>query len=247
MIVQRFQSYFSVSEAILRRETSLINEQVTLSSLWTATELPSLPVESPAQHNMALPIYKLAPELLQAIFEEAHRDAESFHQHHLNTNLPPAEWTLSHVSRRWRKVALCTPSIWSRVSLGGSSGTTVMALVSLERSQNQLLDVSFTERPNQRPLLGDFSAHILPHINRWRSLSVTTKDAKFWTGFIELVRDASAPELQSLRLDSFRVHENYRPQRKPQSIFIGGAPKLKSLTMRGAGSSNSDAHKHIND
>ena len=78
---------------------------------------------------------------------------------------------LSHVSRRWRNIALKCPILWDRIEM-----TKHVEMIStlLERSRSSLIDVvdidqDGTANPTS---YGNFFSVVAPHSYRWRSICI---------------------------------------------------------------------------
>ncbi|KAK0462131.1 hypothetical protein IW261DRAFT_199876 [Armillaria novae-zelandiae] len=104
-------------------------------------------------------------------------------------------WTLSHVCRKWREVAICTPEIWSRIHLdfvhdwfltGSRIHEAAFKLgVVLDRARPHDLDVFIS-------LKDDISTHpicvvLLPTVRYWKSLKVYGNPDFLlpWRGFLD--------------------------------------------------------------
>ncbi|KAJ6543635.1 hypothetical protein DFH09DRAFT_825774, partial [Mycena vulgaris] len=68
--------------------------------------------------NIAIlsPVRRLPPEVLCEIFSWTLPPVhEAFEHSKLGVKVSP--WVLTHISRRWRAVALSSPSLWSQISV----------------------------------------------------------------------------------------------------------------------------------
>ena len=127
-----------------------------------------------------LGINTLPNEIVKMIFELAVADLEE------TRAVSKAAVSLSHVSQKWREVALDTPRLWSKIELWGSAGR---AQAFLERSKAVLIDISLTinfdyhTTPNDEPRrkqsreeLPGVLAAAVAHSKRWRSFTWPSED-----------------------------------------------------------------------
>ncbi|KAF8216899.1 hypothetical protein K438DRAFT_1658426 [Mycena galopus ATCC 62051] len=125
------------------------------------------------------PLRRMPPELLREIFSSALPAAVDL-SHQRRWDIGQAPWLLTHVSSRWRAVALSTPSLWSHIVVNYCAGHDVdfslayppaMMEAQLERSQN--LKINFSGDTKLRP---DFQVQMFEllaqHSLRWEELSV---------------------------------------------------------------------------
>ncbi|KAK0491712.1 hypothetical protein EDD18DRAFT_539430 [Armillaria luteobubalina] len=91
---------------------SLIDSTTSLLRYLTKDRNQALENEANARKILS-PSRRLPPELLTEIF------MHSLPLHSVGPRLDPRQfpWTLSHVCRQWREVAICTPELWSRICL----------------------------------------------------------------------------------------------------------------------------------
>ncbi|KAF6758256.1 hypothetical protein DFP72DRAFT_888521 [Ephemerocybe angulata] len=155
----------------------------------------------------------------------------------------PAEVTLSHVCRHWRRFTLALPSLWSVFRYDGSHFAThrervpVKRLaVYLERSKQHPVELFFDLDHFQEDHLGDWTdvlsmvEQIIPHLQRVRELHVLSFKDKI-DKFLSKLVDASAPLLEALTIRGEwqpELMESADSKWSPQ-IFTGGTPSLKYL------------------
>ncbi|KAK0479829.1 hypothetical protein EDD18DRAFT_1440537 [Armillaria luteobubalina] len=124
------------------------------------------------------PSRRLSPELLTEIFI---RCSSSYIEYDSPLDPRALPWTVSHVCRKWREVAIGTPEIWSSIRLNfvhdrflngrRALQASFMLGVVLDRARPCNLDVTIV--PN-----GDISTHpayavLLPSVRYWKSLEVS--------------------------------------------------------------------------
>jgi F-box-like len=149
----------------------------------------------------------------------------------------PFEILVSHVSRRWRAVALQTPGLWSYICLSPYRSTIDLLDIYIERSRGFLLDINFRMNPMfhlHEEISQTFSANFLqqlailiPHAVRWRQLSVSLHSQI--AEDLSVLADVCAPALQSLSLEVLGHTASIATHSFP--LFGGGAPMLSSVEL----------------
>ncbi|KAJ6571703.1 hypothetical protein B0H19DRAFT_1130798, partial [Mycena capillaripes] len=183
----------------------------------------------------SLTISDLPSELLVAIATAGQEgrvpDADS------QPMISKSEWTLSHLSRRFRDVIVGAPTLWTLVEANlNAEGSVEILKLYLERSRACNIWATL-RRPSVRVRLDDHKlieeriGQILPHAHRMWRLKIVIRTA---TGGLLLApfRNISAPNLQHLEL----VLKNLGPWStgwKSPELFVPGAPKLTFLIMNG--------------
>ncbi|KAJ6612768.1 hypothetical protein B0H10DRAFT_1952020 [Mycena sp. CBHHK59/15] len=147
---------------------------------------------------------------------------------------PPQEVAISHVSRRFREVAINTPRLWTTVRT-----RPVRDLISIEyldlylrRSEPCLITVV----PSPWRSTDELEAHsalIILHIHRLRELIVRTICRPFMAAALALFRDVSAPRLERLEIiDEWDDHDAPTTRMEYFDIFTLGSPSLHSLHLQ---------------
>ncbi|VDB84554.1 unnamed protein product [Peniophora sp. CBMAI 1063] len=179
------------------------------------------------------PIYALPTEILARIFE-------------LLATLDPIRalrrrwgWAcITHVSRRFRAVAIGHASLWSRLSVDGQTPWNLF----LPRARGTLLSVHGEIQTDQQSQL--YAALTLQNIERMQAIEVSNviPEAYEWHGILRSV----APKLQTLSLgldmdddpsdwsdsDEAERAENVPQHMRPQ-FLTKNAPNLTSLSLAG--------------
>ncbi|KAJ7609332.1 hypothetical protein DFH06DRAFT_1485820 [Mycena polygramma] len=140
----------------------LEEEQVSLSSFR-------------AQNRAILsPLRRMPPEVLSEIFAWASPLAKL-----RKMRITDSPWLFTHVSRRWRAVAILNPSLWSLVVISCHSGPDQSpcyptAMVETQVSRAHTLKVHFhgCETSDSRPQLEMFRS-LTKHASRWEELGLT--------------------------------------------------------------------------
>ncbi|KIM71325.1 hypothetical protein PILCRDRAFT_17171 [Piloderma croceum F 1598] len=162
---------------------------------------------------------------------------------------------LSHVSHRFRALAVHTPSLWVNICISkwGIRSKELLALY-LTRSQELPLNIALSFSSKQSHYYDDEESDdgwgsndddgeylvvfrallkaLIPHVPRWRRLSIHLSTAKITFGtamrFLETIQ---APCLESFEIDHTRSR-SYSPDFAP---LKRGAPSLSSVTLHGIG------------
>jgi hypothetical protein len=145
-----------------------------------------------------------------------------------------SEWTLSHLSRRFREAIVNAPTLWTFVEVNlGDEGSVEIFKLYLERSRACHISVTLQYRlPHSSIPAVDMPPHliaerigqIVPHVNRIWRLHVALKSNVIRT----LFRYTQAPNLQHLEIENVFPYE-----RGPVEIFSSGAPRLTSVKITG--------------
>ncbi|KAF7984625.1 hypothetical protein HWV62_12845 [Athelia sp. TMB] len=181
-------------------------------------------------HNMDALTSNLPDEALAMIFE-AGALPESSHLRHFGI-------AVSHVSSRWRRVALATSHLWTRI---------VWRAQALWPPQEKILrarTIAFLERSRLAPLdinifqfrLIDFTPDFLQllndHIGRCRNLRIEDAQQEGLIKAIESLSNA-APLLSSIDFSSESIEPDIYVELP--LLFPSGAPLLKSAQLHGIG------------
>ncbi|KAF7344440.1 F-box domain-containing protein [Mycena sanguinolenta] len=145
---------------------------------------------------------------------------------------PTAEWTLSHVSHRFRRVMIGSPALWTLIEADlHSEGSVEILGLYLERSQNYSLAVTLQHRSelredSERELATKRLNQLVPHINRISWLRIAVQE---WGGDLLLApfRDLAAPILQHLEVVNLIDYYHW----DPIALFSAGAPRIQFLKV----------------
>jgi hypothetical protein len=129
------------------------------------------------------PIERLPPELLSEIFLHLHPpswDKDSYGYYFVPRDIVmlPAQ-----ICRRWRRVALSTPNLYTTITIGGRHGSldSELALTKTWLSRSGTLPLSLAYQPPAHPKTEyqPVIDEVLAHSNRWRNLSITFTISSF--------------------------------------------------------------------
>ncbi|KAJ7481522.1 hypothetical protein FB451DRAFT_130316 [Mycena latifolia] len=143
-----------------------------------------------------------------------------------------SEWTLSHVSRRFRDVVIGAPTLWNVVETDLIlEGSVEIFKLYLERSRPCKIRAHLRDcsRIGVEPhLIAERLSHIIPHTHRiWRLGIVAT--VKSMAAMLAVFRDAAVPALKRLEIE---VEDKYFDC--PLEIFSSSSPPaLTFLKMTG--------------
>jgi hypothetical protein len=142
-----------------------------------------------------------------------------------------SEWTLSHLSRRFREVIVGAPALWTLVEADlDHEGSLEILKLYLERSRACNIWAALRHHTvvviSEHNIAEKFS-RIIPHIDRiWRlSIRLRTASEEVLAPF----RDITAPILQHLEI----INENIYYELQPIELFSSGTPKLTFMKMAG--------------
>lgn len=178
----------------------------------------------------------LPDELLITIFEWAAWSSTPVNEWSAK-DVFPVEMVVSHVSRRWREVAVNTPTLWTRIQFFGSLPLS-RPLNYIERSRSSLIDVSIDigyeieghGKSNE-------IMHILHlHLSRVRLLDFTTTGRHGLGRVRRLLDKEPAPRLEYCSLSTQDRDDGadiFRPNPTRGRIFSCGMPRLRTLRMKG--------------
>ncbi|KIM89986.1 hypothetical protein PILCRDRAFT_812781 [Piloderma croceum F 1598] len=175
--------------------------------------------------NMLAPVSSVPNELLSMIFQAGY-ESSSF----------PFEIIVSQVTRLWRRVAVNTPQLWTRIYVGRVHAGYFMAETYLSRSGALPLDLHIDMYSGHTNMAEIILACKIFHsdASRWRRLKV---HLVWWQGLVRLLESlasANVPSLQSLQI-YFDYDVSDDTDVIAHSIFTGGAPSLASLKLHGFG------------
>ncbi|KAJ6588282.1 hypothetical protein B0H19DRAFT_202399 [Mycena capillaripes] len=173
-----------------------------------------------------LTIYSLPNELLEAIAAAGQEGRVPDFQGALKS-----EWTLSHISRRFREVVVSAPALWTLIGANlAAEGSVEILKIYLERSGGckicaALLLPSYADLHDIRATEESVRL-VVPHIHRIRRLRVVLMTA-WGRQLLGPFRDIAAPNLQHLEI----VKKGSPVKSSPLELFSSGAPKLTFFKM----------------
>ncbi|KZP08726.1 hypothetical protein FIBSPDRAFT_938832 [Athelia psychrophila] len=142
----------------------------------------------------------------------------------------------SHVIKRWRALALATPSLWTTIQL---RPTTLLRqypvdLIAhyLQLSGPKLLDiyVFICEDQDITPV----AELLIPQIGRWQKLTIESADEQALQTFIAGLYNECAPHLEHLQIDlEIDDEQDETLWSGDNQTLMGGAPLLSYLGTRG--------------
>ena len=197
--------------------------------------------ERNALKNQLSPVSSLPNELLSAVFEDLASD--------MSPTGPPVEIVLSHVSRRFRGIAMNTRQLWTRIRVLLHTPFD-MVVAYLERSGTHPFDLHFDMDTNPNPGSGSVSDSefdsdvllynnsewktIMSYMTRCRRLSVLSDQPEIIHDMVENLHGIKAPLLQSIEIECYDL-ENAPYLDFYTTILDGGAPALTSILIEGWG------------
>ncbi|KAJ7481578.1 hypothetical protein FB451DRAFT_1555836 [Mycena latifolia] len=134
-----------------------------------------------------------------------------------------SEWTLSHVSSRFRDVMLGAPILWTFVETELTHKGSVEILKRyLERSQTCMIHAYLCNHSRvdvEHDLLAEWLSYISPHTRRISQLSISATKRSI-TPILAILQDAAAPVLQGLEIGLEAKMDNCT-----LDIFSSGPPE----------------------
>ncbi|KAJ7806118.1 hypothetical protein B0H14DRAFT_3768744 [Mycena olivaceomarginata] len=175
-------------------------------------------------------VLTLPNELLVAIAVAGQEDRVADLNSETQSTTFKSEWTLSHVSQRFRDIIVGAPELWTTIKADfGSEGSMEILKLYLERSRARQISMALREPRESRlleeGLLDERLGDIVPQVNRIRWLRIVLID---WEdpGILAPFRDVAAPCLQHLEIVcEYDVDVG--------ALFLSGAPRLSSLKIDG--------------
>jgi hypothetical protein len=176
-------------------------------------------------------IHRLPPEVLLIVFECG-----------LNLDRPyaflrrlrvPFSVLVSHVCAHWRAVALQSTCLWTDIQLTLHHGIKLWKIY-LQRSFPAPLSLDLICGPSRGlhdvAMLSSALHLLIPHIHRWRRLTVFTDRDQVIKALAEGLKDATAPILETLE---FLHHDvSWWGDAMPIQFFCGDTPKLSTIRLR---------------
>ncbi|KAJ7481523.1 hypothetical protein FB451DRAFT_130309 [Mycena latifolia] len=144
------------------------------------------------------------------------------------------EWTLSHVSRRFRDVIIGAPILWSFIEADGThEGSVETMKLYLARSGGCKIRVNLCDLSRMavdRDLVAGRFSNIVPHIHRIWRLGIGATEFSI-DSMLAVFRDVAAPVLQDLEIGISTIY-NY-PRCSLDMFCRSLPPALTSLKMIG--------------
>ncbi|KAG0697202.1 hypothetical protein DFH29DRAFT_1003925 [Suillus ampliporus] len=196
VLQRREDDFIRILEDMARLRDSVKAEQVALAS--QVTELES------QRH----PINWLPSELLIQIFVSLTEDNDSDTESAGLAAYNSSPVIISHVCRKWRKLAFATSILWSRVSYRGRKWSASPVCAFMNRSGASLLDFTFSPPPyhvddieaaeDERLVSESLLLTLSPHFSRVRSITFECTFPASMRTMVEALID-NLHELTSLR------------------------------------------------
>jgi hypothetical protein len=211
--------------------------------LWKARGLEvllqRLQNERNALRNQLSPVSSLPNELLSAVFEALASD--------MSPTSPPIEIVLSHVSRRFRRIAMNTRQLWTRINVSLDTPFD-MVVAYLERSGTRPFELRFdiAMYPDSGSVSdSEFDLDVLLYNNsqwktimsymtRCRQLSMVSNQPEIIHDMVKNLHAIKAPLLESIQIQCYDL-ENAPYLDFHTTIIDGGAPALTSILIEGWG------------
>ncbi|KAF7968471.1 hypothetical protein HWV62_30487 [Athelia sp. TMB] len=186
-------------------------------------------LERAAAENRSIPIASLPHELISRIFE-VHRNL------HFDSN-PWADCIaptirVSHVSAKWRDIALFTASLWTTVAAFPHYTNEFYHTV-IHRSRESLLDLTIRVNGPGDTQSASLLAEFIPsQTHRLYALRIRAP-MDFIDDHMPALRELSAPRMTWLSLDSTTPGIGSGSLSPPQRIFTGGVQRLSRYEALG--------------
>lgn len=201
--------------ALEKREHELLDE---LRSIQDAVRLQRSIVEGLIAQMPMAPVHRLPTESLLRVFEfylDAAPETCDTYRH--------SKRDLASVSRHWRDVILCSPSLWTKIMVS-SHWTEARAKTYVTRSSQSLLDIDFlhwSDR-NSDGIFTTILNTLASSAHRWHSLTIQEDVPHFHRSLVlEKLNHLLLPSLKQVSIGNFpgsltEQGEIYlRPERSP--------------------------------
>ena len=175
-------------------------------------------------HNQTVPIYFIPPEIIGQFFCWGKRLSMDprYDDQAPSYNF---EVAVSHVGRHLRNVAINTPSLWTDIDSTLLKSPDAFDTY-LKRSGSLPLDIRLGARG--RVALGDLLDVLIPKIDRWRSLSVSSWCMEHDGSLFTRLRDRKAPSLEHFSI--YATSQDHFNGASPE-VLIGGARALSFVRL----------------
>ena len=172
----------------------------------------------------------LPNEILADIFEECH----ALRMMYYPSYDPPVEITISHVSRRWRGVAINTSRLWTKIRILLSTKQDLIDTY-LHRSNESRLDLLLyikSQFPPFSQILAPVYTAVISAAHRWERISVQSEEFYLLDQWFDAL-PPTAPLLTSIEVELDEIGSY--PNDTGRRIFPGGAASLTSVSVMGIG------------
>lgn len=187
--------------------------------------------------NRLSPIYMLPDDVLTVIFEETFKNTFNFYR------WTPFEIVVSHVTQRWRDVAINLSSLWCNIDITPFQSIDLLQMY-LVRSQKRPLAIDFKlgasmdATMKEDESLAPSLVMLIAHVDRWRTFTVRHSYSTI-KEIVTAIHPLSAPNLVHFGIylyenDSQQDLSSYE-NAFSECIFIGGAPCLSYFECVGVG------------
>lgn len=141
------------------------------------------------------------------------------------------EVAISHVSQRWRSIALATSFLWTTIHRYSYQECLSCLAAYITRSATLQLDIHIIigRSGPRRDDINPFTMMVAPQLFRCRKLSVFSQSRREFLSCLTFFSTIHAPVLNSLQLHCV---DTLHPK-MPIRLFSPGAPALKHLLMMG--------------
>ncbi|KAJ7819375.1 hypothetical protein B0H14DRAFT_2836610 [Mycena olivaceomarginata] len=188
-------------------------------------------------------IHSLPNELLVAIASAGQEDrvADLTTPHSGWSTQPTAfcsEWTLSHLSHRFRDVISGASELWTLTEANfAAEGSVEIFKLYLERSRACKISVTLRVFPESNIIESGLPMWtgqiVVAHLNRIWSLRILVRTWPGGADMLGLFRDAAAPQLQQLEVIHISDEDQFPNPDGAVGFFSSGAPRLGSLIIDG--------------
>ncbi|KAG5644966.1 hypothetical protein DXG03_007338 [Asterophora parasitica] len=182
--------------------------------------------------NSLVPISSLPSELLSYIFRlgQAMDFAIVTLEAHLRV-LQSFEVLVSHVSSRFRAVALGTPVLWSRITIAPTfRGEEIDTYLTRSAQCGLKVRMNLASAPSLNTLQMEKVDIMVPHLRQFERLAINTTYESRLQPILRRLYHSAAPMLQHL---SVAVDEVESVPPEDDKILQGGAPILTFVRLRG--------------
>ncbi|TFK41415.1 hypothetical protein BDQ12DRAFT_732971 [Crucibulum laeve] len=215
----------NITTQLVQNQTALVQLQTHLSNLQNARSVAlSLPV------SIATRIFVLSLELsLRGPYTSGNGRQKM---------KIPFEHSISHVSKKWREIALGTPSLWTWFN-ASVSGSADKLKAYLARSQDQLLALRLvsSQKATQDELVGVWRL-LTPHAHRLRSLILDFSSASQLMVILSWMSVIPLPHLVHFAIECPNAYDDTLGSLQWSYVrsfayFLRDAPSLQSLELNG--------------